>query len=79
MELVFERGGVCLRIETIRDARSGDFVLILHQADGTQLIDRFKTQRKFQKRLDDLERELLASRWTSMGSARLPDDRQPSR
>lgn len=64
-----------LRIEARRDAESGEFILILHQADGTQLVDRFKSRRKCQKRLDALGRELRASRWTSMGSSELSDDR----
>jgi len=59
----FERGREHLRVET-RRGRSGEFVLILHQADGTQLVDSFKSQSKFRKRLNDLERTLVAARWT---------------
>lgn len=71
MVWVFERGGVRLRIEARRDAKSGEFELILHQADGTQLVDRFQSQRKLRKRLDGLKRQLHASRWTSKKSAEL--------
>ena len=60
----FERGREYLRVET-RRSTSGEFVLILHQADGTRLVDRFKNEGKFRKRLGALERQLLAARWTS--------------
>jgi hypothetical protein len=63
----FQRGREHLRVET-RRGRSGEFILILHQADGTQLVDRFKSQSKFRKRLHDLERKLAAARWTSRRS-----------
>jgi hypothetical protein len=63
----FQRGRDSLRVETRRD-RSGQFVLILHQADGTQLVDRFKSQSKFRKRLHDLERKLARARWTARRS-----------
>ena len=70
----FERGREHLRVETRRDGQSGEFVLTLHQADGTQLVDRFRNRNKFQKRLYSLERELLAARWTSRRSIRRDDD-----
>ena len=65
MNWVFARGRDHLRVETKHDELSGEFVLILHQADGTQLVDRFKTATKLRKRLDDLERKLTRARWTS--------------
>jgi hypothetical protein len=65
----FHRGREYLRVEARRDGRSGEYVLILHQADGTQLVDRFKSQTKLLKRLRDLERKLAAARWTSSRSA----------
>jgi hypothetical protein len=58
----FQRGREHLRVET-RRARSGEFVLTLHQADGTQLVDRFKSENKLRKRLHDLERKLTSARW----------------
>jgi hypothetical protein len=61
----FERGREHLRVE-VRRRRNGEFVLILHQADGTRLVDRFSTESKFRKRLDALERKLLAARWTAL-------------
>lgn len=67
----FERGREYLRVETRRDNTSGEFVLILHQADGTRLVDRFKNEGKFRKRLGALERQLLAARWTSKRSLHL--------
>jgi hypothetical protein len=60
----FQRGRDSLRVEA-RRGRSGQFILILHQADGTQLVDRFKSQSKFRKRLHDLERKLARAHWTS--------------
>jgi hypothetical protein len=64
----FQRGREHLRVET-RRGRSGEFILILHQADGTQLVDRFKSQGKFRKRLHDLERNLARARWTARSAA----------
>ena len=64
----FQRGREHLRVET-RRSRSGEFILILHQADGTQLVDRFKSQGKFRKRLHDLERKLARARWTARSAA----------
>ena len=64
----FHRGREHLRVET-RRSRSGEFILILHQADGTQLVDRFKSQGKFRKRLHDLERKLARARWTTLSAA----------
>ena len=64
----FQRGREHLRVET-RRGRSGEFILILHQADGTQLVDRFKSQGKFRKRLHDLERKLARARWTARSAA----------
>lgn len=63
---LFARGREFLRVETRRKA--GEFVLILHQADGTRLVDRFKSQSKFRKRLTQLERQLLAARWSPRAS-----------
>ena len=68
----FQRGDDSLRIETRRDRKSGEFLLILRQSDGTELVDRFKRKGKFQKRLDDLERKLRANRWAASGAAALP-------
>jgi hypothetical protein len=65
MDWFFERGREHLRVEIRREHKSGEFVLILHQADGTRLIDRFKSQAKLRKRLQDLERKLIRARWTS--------------
>ena len=59
----FARGRAQLRVETRRDKSSGEFVLILHQADGTQLVDRFSTRGKLRKRLEAIERRLTARRW----------------
>ena len=64
----FHRGREHLRVET-RRSRSGEFILILHQADGTQLVDRFKSQGKFRKRLHDLERKLARARWMTRSAA----------
>ena len=58
----FQRGREHLRVQT-RRAKSGDFVLTLHQADGTQLVDRFRSASKLRKRLHDLERKLTSARW----------------
>jgi hypothetical protein len=68
----FARGGTQLRVETRRDKTSGEFVLILHQEDGTQLIDRFSTRSKLRKRLEAIERRLTSRRWA--GHKSLPAD-----
>ena len=63
MVCFFHRRGDSLRVETRRDRKSGEFLLILRQSDGTKLVDRFKSKGKCQKRLGDLERTLKANRW----------------
>ena len=65
MNWFFDRGRDHLRVETRYDHKLGEFVLILHQADGTQLVDRFKSETKLRKRLQELERKLTRARWRS--------------
>lgn len=67
----FARGRAQLRVETRRDKSSGEFVLILHQADGTQLVDRFTSRGKLRKRLEAIERRLVARRWAGDGGAQI--------
>jgi hypothetical protein len=68
----FHRGDDSLRVETRRDRKSREFLLILRQSDGTELVDRFKSKGKFQKRLDDLERKLKANRWSESEAPGIP-------
>ena len=68
----FQRGDDLLRVETRRDRKSREFLLILRQSDGTELVDRFKSKGKFQKRLDDLERKLKANRWAESAAPGIP-------
>jgi len=75
MVWIFQRGDDLLRVETRRDRKSREFLLILRQSDGTELVDRFKSKGKFQKRLDDLERKLKANRWAASEAPGIP---QPS-
>lgn len=69
MVRLFIRGDERLRVETRKDRASGELVLILDQADGTRLVDRFRSKSRFQKRLEALERRLRARRWTARQSA----------
>ena len=69
MVRLFVRGQERLRVETRRDRESGELVLILDQADGTRLVDRFRSKSRFQKRLDALERRLRARRWSARPNA----------
>lgn len=68
----FQRGDDLLRVETRRDRKSREFLLILRQSDGTELVDRFKSKGKFQRRLDDLERKLKANRWAEREAPGIP-------
>jgi len=72
MVWIFQRGDDLLRVETRRDRKSREFLLILRQSDGTELVDRFKSKGKFQKRLDDLERKLKANRWAASEAPGIP-------
>ena len=67
----FQRGSERLKIETERDAERGAYVLRLERADGTQQVEQFQTEELFRARLESLERELEAERWTPNGVAPL--------
>jgi hypothetical protein len=68
----FQRGNEHLRIETTHDRTSGAFSLTVHMTDGSSLTETFPDQAAFEQRLEVLEEQLTADRWTAKGSALLP-------
>jgi len=68
----FQRDNEYLRIETTHDRANGAFTLIVHRADGTQEMEMFVDHAAFESRLEALEQQLVAERWTPKGTALLP-------
>ena len=69
---LFERDDQSLRLETRYDTDTAEFLLITHRQDGQQ-IERFADVMSFRRRLEVLERELEAERWTQRGPTFLHD------
>ena len=69
---IFERADEMLRLETRYDNRSGEFLLIIHRARGSQ-VERFKNTITFRERLEVLETQLAAEQWTAHGPTFLHD------
>jgi len=61
---MFERGKDSLRLETRYDNASAEFVLIRHQLTGDPQVERFGNEMAFRRRLEVLEQQLTADRWT---------------
>ena len=68
MVWLFERGDESLRLETRYERATADYVLIMHQPDGSEQVERFKDQTSFRTRLDALENQLRAELWGVVGS-----------
>jgi hypothetical protein len=71
----FQRDNEHLRIETTHDRTTGAFSLTVHMSDGSSLTETFPDQATFEQRLEVLEEQLTADRWTPNGSALLPKQR----
>jgi hypothetical protein len=69
---IFERGEESLRLETHYDSATGEFVLIMRGPNGQQ-ISRFSDTVTFRERLEVLETQLAADRWTQQGPVLLHD------
>jgi hypothetical protein len=69
----FQRDNEHLRIETTLDPATGAFSLTVHMSDGSSLTETFPDQAAFEERLEVLEDQLTADRWTAKGSALLPN------
>jgi hypothetical protein len=59
----FHRGAEEIRLETEYDSTAGDYVAVLHHADGTQHTDRFSNEHAFRRYLLDFERRSVTERW----------------
>ena len=68
----FQRDDEYLRIETTHDRETGAFALTVDRADGPPETEVFVDQAAFESRLEALEQQLAADRWTPKGSALLP-------
>ena len=56
-----------MRLETRYDNDTSEFVLIVHYPDGRQQMERFSGSTEYRTRLQVLEQQLEAERWTSSG------------
>jgi hypothetical protein len=65
---LFHRDEHTLQVETHFDNSTAEFVLAVRQADGTQQEERFKDVSLFGNRLDSLEKQVEAERWTATGA-----------
>ena len=71
---IFERGPEeTLRLETRYDNDTTEFVLMIHGVNGGLQVERFKNAVTFQERLEVLETQLEADRWTQKGPVFLHD------
>jgi hypothetical protein len=55
------------RVETRYDSDTAEFVLITYWTNGPQQIERFADDMSFRRRLQTLETQLEADRWTQRG------------
>ena len=69
----FERPGERLRITTVRDSATSEFVLIIHREPGVDQIERFATEAAFTIRIADLEAQLRDGEW-NLGRTSLLED-----
>ena len=68
----FERDRERIQIETTHDSATRTFELSILGDDGAPHVESFKSKKAFEKRLRELEAELLADHWTASGSSLLP-------
>lgn len=69
----FDRDGQSVRLETQYEADTGEFVLIMHMQNGGPQVQRFTDVVSFRERLEVLETQLVADRWTQRGPLPLHD------
>jgi len=70
---IFERLGEALQLETRVDNDTGEFVLIVHQSSAGPQVERYRDAEEFRLRLEALETQLEADRWTQRGPVLLHD------
>lgn len=63
----YSRGRDVFHLETSFDTASNEFVLRFHVGRHNDQVERFKDEIAFRKRLDALERELVAQQWERAG------------
>ena len=73
MVWLFERNSESLHLETRYDSDTAEFVLVMHRPNGGPQIERFKNVVTFRERLEVLETQLEADRWTQHGPTFLRD------
>jgi hypothetical protein len=69
----FQRDQERIRVETRFDQKTNHYVMAVRWANGAREIERFATADTFRDRLEALERQLKADRWTPRGPAVLRD------
>ena len=62
-----------LRLETRYDNDTAEFVLIMHRPSGGQQVERFRDMVTFRERLEVVETQLAADRWSQQGPVFLHD------
>lgn len=73
----YSRDGDTLRLETLYDNNARMYQVILRWPDGREETERFVDQVSFRRRLEALEVELVAERWTQKGLPGLLPDGWP--
>ena len=63
----FDRDGESVRPETQYEADTAEFVLTMHMQKGGLQVERFTDAVSFRERLEVLETQLVANRWTQRG------------
>lgn len=72
-ERQFDHTSEFLRVETKYDNSTKEYMLVVFQTDGTSQTERFRSGPIFQQRLEELEAQLQAERWTQKGTEFLRD------
>ena len=67
MVYLFERGAESLRLETLYDKATGEYVLITRLPNRSQQTERFTNAAAFQARLAAIEAGLHGERWAQVG------------
>jgi hypothetical protein len=67
----FERGDQAVELETRFDRDAREYVLTITWPDARALTERYRALDEFRTRVDALQRELDAERWTQRGSPTL--------
>jgi hypothetical protein len=65
---IYRRDKETLQIETRFESTVAEFVLVIRRPDGTQEEERFQEAASFGRRLEILEKQVEAERWTSAGA-----------